>query len=529
MPSPITNDIIKKVNKLYLKSGYMDKYGSDVWTSVILCIIFFSLISYFLFFNTLEVIRSDWDNQKCSPLIIPFAGLINKPHGYSTSEYTVENFTHCINTSLKFISEMALQPFIFMVSVIDETIKGIIKSIDKLREVINYMRQQFSIITDSVNAGLNNLIVSFIGFVVKIKDSIGKVNGILTTSLYTLLGSYMAMESLFLIIIDMIILILIIIAVMIVVFWLVALSQFFIPIFGSALAAPWIVSAVIATLIMVAIMIPVIYIKIMMDRIMDMSTPDTPGVPRCFSENTIIQLLNGKEKLIKDIEVGDVLSKGEKVTGYLKLSASDQHIYKLNGVVVTGEHRVFHPLLKWIKVKDHPLSQRVPDFNEPFVYCLNTDTKSFTIGETLFSDWDDIDEKVLHDLHKNCLILPEHFTNADIHTHLDSGFHPDTILIMDNGLTLPIKAVEVNQILASGDKVLGIVKIAGHDIEGHISLPLYLLSGSKNIHTDEPVLGGFISHNNEPLLYHLLTDTGFFVINQIRINDYNYAIDKYIK
>jgi hypothetical protein len=27
--------------------------------------------------------------------------------------------------------------------------------------------------------------------------------------------------------------------------------------------------------------------------------------------------------------------------------------------------------------------------------------------------------------------------------------------------------------------------------------------------------------------YHLLTDTGFFVVNNVRVHDYNYAIDAY--
>ena len=31
---------LNKLNKLYLRSGYMDKYGMDVWITTILCISF---------------------------------------------------------------------------------------------------------------------------------------------------------------------------------------------------------------------------------------------------------------------------------------------------------------------------------------------------------------------------------------------------------------------------------------------------------------------------------------------------------
>jgi hypothetical protein len=31
-----------------------------------------------------------------------------------------------------------------------------------------------------------------------------------------------------------------------------------------------------------------------------------------------------------------------------------------------------------------------------------------------------------------------------------------------------------------------------------------------------------------PILYHLLTDTKFFIANNIKVNDYNYGIDVYL-
>ena len=92
-------------------------------------------------------------------------------------------------------------------------------------------------------------------------------------------------------------------------------------------------------------------------------------------------------------------------------------------------------------MKQHPDSVYVPFFNEPYVYCLNTDKKEFTIGATLFSDWDDIDEKVLADLAENCVkpgYLPQDFTFADIHLHLDSGLRGDTLVTLKNGKNVPI-------------------------------------------------------------------------------------------
>ena len=88
------------------------------------------------------------------------------------------------------------------------------------------------------------------------------------------------------------------------------------------------------------------------------------------------------------------------------------------------------------------------------MYCLSTNKKSFTIGETIFSDWDDIDNEILEDLEKYCVIpgyLPEHFSEEDIHTHLDSGFHTTSTVTLNDGWKILVDDVKVNDILLSGE------------------------------------------------------------------------------
>ena len=68
-----TDKIYTKINKLYSTAGYMDKYGSDVWTAAIVCLSFIVFINYYYFVNVLEVIKADWPVQRCNPLVMPFA------------------------------------------------------------------------------------------------------------------------------------------------------------------------------------------------------------------------------------------------------------------------------------------------------------------------------------------------------------------------------------------------------------------------------------------------------------------------
>jgi hypothetical protein len=535
-------DMYSKIEKLYANSGYMDKYGTDVWAAVIICVVFLLLTNYYIFANALEVVRADWPNQKCNPLILPFAGFINKPSDQTNLEFTASNFNNCINSMLKQIVELAVQPLYFAVSILQEACSSMIEAFQKLRAMTLTLRTQFSNVIAQLYAGISNLIVAIMSFVVKMKDSMAKVNGILTTALYTIFGSYMAAESLFLCIIDLITIILIIIVVLIVLFWAIAIGLFGIPFVGPGLAAPWGYSAVIYTVVMISILIPVVWFEVVMTKIMGLSVAPPPGVPGCFAEDSIVELFDDNGKPIKDIQLGDVLKNGSTVTAIFKIAAKEQHLYRLNSVLVTGEHRVYHPVLKWIKVKNHPSSIYVPEFNEPYVYCLGTDMKMFTIGSTLFSDWDDIDENVLEDLCDNCVArgyLPSDFTYKDIHIYLDSGFHGDSSIVLNNGLTAYIKDVNVGDILLSGDKVVGIVKIAAHDMIVHsfsFSNGKSII-GSQNIHINDPDLGVIngMNHAKSNLLerpdyiHHLLTDTKCFVINGIRVDDYNSGIDKYLR
>jgi len=530
--------IIKKLEDIYLLSGYMDRYGLDVWTSFILCISFFIMIYYYHLANIIEGVRTDWDNQKCNPLFMPFAGFINKPTNKTNFEFTSENFTNCIQFTLKSVSLGAFNPFQKVILIIKKAIQNILDAINLLRALLDRIKRAFHAILRGLYAITINLTLEFQDFIIKLRDVLGKINGILITILYFFFGVYMTIQTLFLSIVDFLTLILIAIAVCIVLYISISMGLISIPFIGPALAAPTIVVGIVTTIIMIIILVLVLIFNIFMMRVLDLSTPPLPSVPSCFAGLTLIPLFNGQSTYIKNIRIGDKLQNGSIVTATMQFSAAEQNIYFLNGVMVTGEHRVFHPTLYWIKVKDHPDSLYLPDFEEPYVYCLNTDTKAFGIADTLFSDWDDIDRKVWNNLRKNCAeYLPLHFIGADIHTYLDSGFQPDTKIKLNNGAVISIREVKINDILWDNTKVLGIITIAGHDITQykHTFANGASLTGTKNIHINDHNLGTIncmslesIPTAGTPLLYHLLTDTKFFVANAIKVHDYNYGIDAYL-
>ena len=102
----------------------------------------------------------------------------------------------------------------------------------------------------------------------------------------------------------------------------------------------------------------------------------------CFDPNTLVQMADGSEKKIKEIQLGDQ-TKGGEVTGVFQFKASDEiHDYK--GVVVAGSHYVKEDG-KFIMVKDSPISVKIDKI--PVVYSLDTTGRRIFIKDIEFADY----------------------------------------------------------------------------------------------------------------------------------------------
>jgi len=102
----------------------------------------------------------------------------------------------------------------------------------------------------------------------------------------------------------------------------------------------------------------------------------------CFDPNTLVQMANGSEKKIKNIQLGDN-TKGGEVTGVFQFKASDE-IHNYKGVTVAGSHYVKEDG-KFIMVQDSPLSVKIDKI--PVVYSLDTTGRRIFIKDIEFADY----------------------------------------------------------------------------------------------------------------------------------------------
>lgn len=513
----------KTIDNMYANLTYLDQYGGSVWMCVILIILLFLVVSYVTVLRNIEPIKNDWANQRCKPQIIPFAGIINKPPDMSMIEFTGKNFTNCMQNILVGVTGEAVQPITYMTKAVTEVFQAIAATMQNIRIMISSIRSSVTKIAQEIMGRLANIMVPIQQILIAFKDSMNKVKGILTAGLYTSLGTYYALKAMLGAIVQFIVIILIVLAALIVSMWIIPFTW---PVAASMTAI--FISISIPLAIMIAFMTDILHIKT------NLSIPGVPSTPNvCFHPSTLLQRNDCTYVSISDIKVGDILQKNDMVTAKLILDARHQpSLYELHKVLVTPDHKVLCKD-KWIFVKDHPDAIPSATCEHPYLYCLNTASKKIVIQNTVFLDWDELDDMDMKEITEDIHI-------QDLHRTLDGGFTPHTLITMCDGTTRLIKDIKVGDILSHDIRVIGIVEIENCETMHLFHYDLgngQIFDAHRNIHFCHPTLEDSCKktplENKEPTLYHLVTREEVFYVGQVKCFHYNgnveLCLDKYRK
>ncbi len=516
------DNIYEQINNFYNRKGFLDKYGGDLYTTIFIVLFFIIVFSYFYVFNNIEKLKANWETKRCSPEVIPFAGYVNAPEGTSKFKYTADNFTGCVNNIFKKLGNESLQPIYYIMAAFGKLLNELKSSIENIRATIDRTRNYISDAFSSVFNTANSITLIFVKLIIVIKDTFGKIKGILTTMVYSLFGSYLAFGSFIGTIYNFLILVLVGIGILMVVFW--ATFQF-------GLAA--IMTGIFGTLIPMVVLTS----KILKDTMKVKGVKKVPKKPRCFDENVKIKLINGDEKCISDIKIGEILVDGSLVTATMKLSSEGEKMYQIGNIIVSGDHHILNGVNEWIKVNEHPSSILLDHYDNKYLYCIGTDSKKLEIDDIIFADWDEVGDDEMRDIKMNAkYMLPDNFKLNDMHKYIDGGFVGSTEIELEDGTTKQIKDIHVDERLRFGIKVLGVVKIDATGLNGVYEYYLEdklikganLLLYNENIgEIDTSKLTGN-KVDNVDYIYNLVTDKTIYYTNGLYACDYNSCMDKFV-
>jgi len=482
------NNPIKNITKMYDKQTYFDQYGASVLLFIVITVVVVVMVTYFHVMIHVQPIIDDWANQRCKPSILPIAGLITRPEGMSASEYTAQNFAYCTQGILASSAGDALQPLTFATYVLQSLALQIQNAIQAIRAMFDKVRNSMQVVSEDVMGRLMNTMIPLQQIIIGFRDLVAKIQGTMTSGLFTLLGTYYTLRSVMGAIAQFIIIILIALAAMIALFWIFPFT------WGAAIAN---------TSIFVALAIPMAIILVFMSEVLHVQPGGGLQIPsiKCFVPETLLQMQDGADCRIADVDIGDVLADGARITAKVRVTTAGSTMYSLHNVVVSDSHIVFHEG-HWLPVSHHPDAVLYDGDPGDHLYCLNTTSKLINIGGTVFTDWDEVYgdrlEKVLD-------AVP--FKRKElIYVHLDKGLPHDTTVRLLDGRQKTIVDVQLDDILENGEKVYGTVELDGAIVSA---------------------VGGY--DLGEGRLFHLLTDRGTFRVGGGRIiKDYNDAIDRFL-
>lgn len=497
------------INKLYGEMTFSDAYGSSMVIVIIISLIVFSIFSYCYFMQKRGEIYADWNNNRCKPQYIPISGFIAAPEGQSIADYTVENFNYCVNSEAIALSGYMLQPVTYIIGSLGKILQIIATCINSIRVMFASMRDNIVNFVKLIMGKVLNIIAPLIKILIALMDSLQKTQGIMATGIFTLLAMYDTIKSAIGATLEIIIKLMAVLAVIITALWLIPFTTF--------LAIPatlaWIITEVILALIVTAMVI--------MFGIKLLKLPKGPKKPKssCFDKDVQVKMDNGQFKNMKDIQPGDILENGNKVTAKMQLNATGMRMFSIRNVVVSESHIVKYGD-KWLPVINHPEAQEIHGYTEPYLYCVNTNSKEIILNGLLFTDWDEIYDDslttVIETIPTNIFEKDKRRQRANIHRYLDVGFDKDIQIDLIDNTNKKIKEVNVGDILLSGAAVYGVVEIETSEM-------------AKMNKLDELSLGNTCDTCDSSIqekLYHLLTTDNVFSSGGQIILDYNDHIDK---
>ena len=432
-----------------------------------------------------QKIYDNWSEYKCNPLIIPMASF------YNPSVSTGENFNTCLTQMQLIFFKILLGPLYSLLGMIQNVMKTMLESFDSLRNFISLIRSRVQQILMTIIQKIETLELGLRQFLIRLKSSIGKMEGVMITTEYTFIVISMALEWIFNVpgIIALVtIILLIILAVMI---------CFFFPFVCAVLA-------VLAAGV---------------------------GIAYCFDEDTLIKLENGQSRKISELKINDQLYLGGKVTGIIK-ARHNHDVYNYHGILVSGEHLVLENK-KWTKVKNCSTSQKV-SYSKEYLYCLTTENNQIvTHNNIIFRDFDETNSPHLNCIINNLIInnlnnqssiktVPRHL-QVDLEI-MPCGFSGNTLIETPYGKKY-INELVIGDTLSNSSTIVSIIKMSSQNIQ-MFNYQGLTVSGSNPIFENGTWIRVYESKQakliefKEKYLYHLGTDSQEVLINNCKFRDF---------
>ena len=184
-----TNEnLVDKINTYFDNTTYSELYSNDIWFTIIIFIIVIFIALYFFITSIIQSYKSSWQQNKCNPIFMPFASIINSEESKGNElDYIINNFNECLNTLNAELAQEAKKP----IDNISFSIEGILGSIYQVFiEIKNFVIYLYNLLLEFFNLIMEKLEIILINvkyFFINTNNFLGKILSMITVAYYTLI------------------------------------------------------------------------------------------------------------------------------------------------------------------------------------------------------------------------------------------------------------------------------------------------------------------------------------------------------
>ena len=304
---------------------------SDLTLSIIIVFIFIFLYIFNLVVVGMQRIKDNWPVYRCQPLVMPFASFF----GHDTGK----NYAYCIQSMQKGFMDDLLKPLNFNVNILGDITSELTGTFNNFREFTKYFRFSMMDAFSNIFATLFNLMIEVQRTVINIKDMVGKVIGIMTTTLYVLDGSVMTMSS------------------------------------------AW--SGPPGQLVRALCFHPETKLDLKNGNKVSMKDVELNSILKNGTRVLSVMKLSNLD------ENGTIIEKMYRVKRNIKNNNDNDNDNDDDYILVSGSHLIYNPDSKqFVQVKDLPNSE-ISQVDCDVLSCLITSNHTIPIGDWIFHDWED--------------------------------------------------------------------------------------------------------------------------------------------
>ncbi len=436
-------------------------------SKILLYSLIFVLVGFLLSFKILkEHIKDNWEFYRKNPLIMPFAGLIFQPTDMSSWEFTKQNFTNVVWGIVQKFLNILMAPVYSILNMFLKLFKTYSTILDKIRSQMAVMRNFLFKMFEGMFKRLQESSAAITFYFLKMREQMKRSYGLLTLLMSSVEHSFVFMQSL--------------------VNGPVGAFGKFADGFGVALS---------------------------------IFTFGPAGIPvwrnsLCFHPSTSIQMNDGSFKTINNIQIGDVLLNNNTVIATIDSRVSTP-MYKINNVIVSGEHLVFFDE-QWIRARNHPFAE-LNNYDSDYIVCLITSSGIIEINGMLFKDYLDTHcpftyRKIRNIIENSLNHNNTNYNSCSCCTDLITGIDPEIPIVWDD----VIGKIDILE------NTLHIFNIEDRILSGNV---LILHNGKWKRVFDHPD-AIYIGMNNKPFIHYITNNGNIRLDNGILIRDFTEIKDK---